>query len=393
MRIAILGGGPAGLSAAIGLKLLGMEATVYERRPRPGSIGAGIVCWPNASFVLRELGVRAALRARAGRPTRMVRLTRSGEPLGALDIRLLDGLMGHPSLAVLREALQGALLQRLAELGGSIRYGRQVVALEEAGARSVRIRFADGAAHTADVVLGADGRMRSVARGFVLGSARPVYQGFLNWIGVFESSSDRFDELAIRDFWGVGDRFGIVPVSRRRAYWAAALASPRPVPSGPCEDRPGLLERFGAWPEPVRALIEGTPAARIRRIAVHDHDPAERWHRGRVLLIGDAAHAALPTSGQGACQALEDAWHLMQAFGEHSAPEAAFAAFQERRIGKCRGITQGGRRLARALFASSPDACQARDQQARETDYDGMARGMARGWAAGLPLTTGEIRA
>ena len=98
MRAGILGGGIAGLGAAIALRLAGHDVHVFERRHDEGGLGAGVVCWPNAAFVLRELGVE--IGPVAGRPRAMRRLDDEGRELGALDLRGLNERLGHPSLSV-----------------------------------------------------------------------------------------------------------------------------------------------------------------------------------------------------------------------------------------------------------------------------------------------------
>lgn len=350
-------------------------------------IGAGIVVWPNASFVLDRLGILGALESVGGRPAAMRRFSQTGEALGALDIGLLEQAMGYPAFSVLRRDLQALLLERLKALRVRIDYGRRVVRIDAGSGDRACVRFQDGSTASADVVVGADGRMASEARRYTHGGNAPVYQGFLNWIGVFEAEDDCFAEIAVADYWGVGERFGIVPVTRRKAYWAGGVAASEIKPKFPDRYREELLSLFGDWPEPVRRVIEGTPRRLMNKIYVHDHDPIDCWHRGNLILVGDAAHAPLPTSGQGACQGLEDAWHLACCLTDCSGqPEAAFARFTRIRQAKTAGITLAARRFAAALFHSDRDFCSARNAQSRKTDFAGLAAEMARGWSGHLPL-------
>ncbi|WP_437821464.1 FAD-dependent oxidoreductase [Sorangium sp. So ce1078] len=387
MKIAIIGGGIAGLSAALALAGRGFEVEVFERHAAPTDIGAGIVCWPNASFVLQELGLLRSVAELSGRPARMRRVSRAGEELGALDIRKLDELMGYPSLSVLRKDLLSVLLSRVSEQGIRVQYGHVADRIEPSATGSATVHFASGATASADVILGAEGRMNSIARKFVHGDNRPRYQGFINWIGTFTSPRAVFSEIEVKDYWGVGARFGVVPVSDARAYWAGAAACPEIQGKAPADYHDELRALFRGWPSPIPQLIEETPAERINKIYVHDHDPIDTWHRDNVLLIGDAAHAALPTSGQGACQALEDAWHLADCLGGATSLGAAFTEFTQRRRGKNAAIVAGARNLARSLFATDPALCEERDRNSKSTDYEAMAHGMARGWGSGLPMS------
>jgi FAD-dependent urate hydroxylase len=400
MNIVILGAGVAGVASAIALRLHGHTVRVVERRPAPSHLGAGVVLWPNASFVLAELGLLAAVAAVAGTPIQMKRMSQQGELLSTLDIGELDRAMGWPSHAILRRDLQRIMLARLADLGVHVEYGRHVLRLEDGGAAQARAVLDDGGELSADLIVGADGRMRSAAREYVNVSAAPVYQGHVNWVGVLESNAAVVDDMAILDFWGVGQRFGLVPVSRNKVYWAAAMAQPAPAGAAghDVDIRAALSAQFAAWPAPVGHILAASDPASIRRIDIYDVDPIDCWHRDNVLLVGDAAHAALPTSGQGAGQALEDAWHLARCLPanlptnlpakavEAAELPAALAAFTALRRDKTRVITQMARQLSGALFHTDPAAALERNRLARAGDSVAMVQAMARGWGAGLDL-------
>jgi FAD-dependent urate hydroxylase len=380
MKIAILGAGVAGVASAIALKLKGHDVTVYERRDADANIGAGIVVWPNAAFVLAQFGILDDIAAVSGRPRAMRRLSRAGEDLGALDIGLIDGRMGYPSLSILRTDFQRILLARLQSLGVGIKYGHNVVRIDA----GTRVHFDNGSTLTADLVVGADGRMASCARRYVTGDDTPVYQGFINWIGVCEGA---FDAASISDYWGTGERFGIVPVGHNQAYWAGGAAQATIGARNPDDYRDELARIFADWPEPVRRVIADTPAARINKIYVHDHDPVPTWHRDNLVMIGDAAHAALPTSGQGACQALEDAWHLARCIETHPGHlDQALEAFTALRFQKTAGITLAGRGLAASLFNRDEAFCRERDRASAYANFAELARAMADGWSRHLPL-------
>ncbi|MFS2022231.1 FAD-dependent monooxygenase [Massilia sp. GER05] len=380
MHIAILGGGVAGVASAIALKLKGHDVTVHERRAGDANIGAGIVVWPNAAFVLDQLGLLDDMAAVAGRPRAMRRLSRAGADLGALDIGLIDARMGYPSLSILRSDFQRILSARLQALGVAVRYGRNVARIEPGAV----VHFDDGTTLTADLIVGADGRMASCARRYVTGGNAPIYQGFINWIGVCEGE---FDVDTISDYWGTGERFGIVPVARDKAYWAGGAAQAMIGTRDPDAYRDELQRLFSDWPEPVRRIVATTPAARINKIYVHDHDPVPTWHRDNLVMIGDAAHAALPTSGQGACQALEDAWHLANCIDAHPGDVGqALQAFTALRFQKTAGITLAGRGLAASLFNRDEAFCRERDRASRHANHADLARAMADGWSRHLPL-------
>ncbi len=141
------------------------------------------------------------------------------------------------------------------------------------------------------------------------------------------------------------------------------------------------------WAEPADGSFRATPAQAIRLIAVQDLEPLGTWGRANVLLVGDAAHGPLPTSGQGACQALEDAWHLARCLdGADGGLDEAFLHFAEIRGPKTARLTEQGRVFARGLFATDPETCRIRNQRVKAADPLHVVQAMAAGWAQGLPM-------
>lgn len=403
MKIIIIGAGVAGLSSAIALRQLSFEVEIYERHQVRQDIGAGIVCWPNASFVLDQFGVLDAVSEQSGQPVRMQRLSSQGEDLGTLDIEYLNHAMEYGSYSILRRDLMAILEHQALSLGVKIHYGQPVKRVSQIGgdtnadqggnsrlrAGQAQLELENGQTIQGDLILGADGRMNSLARAYVNGDNRPVFQKFINWIGVFESSELVFDEIAVSDYWGIGQRFGVVPISDKKAYWAGAVACEELGERDPAHYKSDLKRLFSDWPEPIGALIEQTPISAINKIYVHDHEPIPVWHKDNVLLLGDAAHAPLPTSGQGGCQALEDAWHLAQLLakrGDGQDLDQLLVSFTQQRFAKNSGIAQGARQLARSLFNTDPGYCRERNHASLQTDFSAMAEGMAKGWGSGLPL-------
>lgn len=387
MKVSILGAGVGGLSGAIALKQKGFDVDVYERDPAPRNIGAGIVCWPNASFVLGELNILQEIERVSGQPPSMDRISCLGEPLGSLDIQLLNKLSGYSSYSILRRDLMDILVSQASKLSIDIHYSHELTNFETVESGKALARFSNGVEILSEILIGADGRMNSIARQFICDDNKPVYQKFINWIGVFESEVPIFSNLSVKDYWGEGRRFGIVPVNATTAYWAGGLAATEIGSREPNKYKTELLSLFEQWPDPISRIIRGTPSEAINKIYVHDHNPADAWYRDNVLMIGDAAHAPLPTSGQGACQALEDAWHLASLIEQdHTNIADTFAAFTRLRQAKTTGIIMGGRQLASSLFNVDPAYCKQRNENSKKTDFASVAAAMARGWMNGLPI-------
>ncbi len=381
MRALILGAGIAGSAAAIALRSLGIEVDVYERRAQPGAasseLGAGVVCWPNATFVLRSLGLLDAVAECGHRISEMRRASAAGESLGGLPITRIDDRLGFPSLAVLRATLHKLLLERAEQAGARVHFGNGVSEVLDHRDGSAQARFSDGTSAQADLIIGADGRMRSVSRAYVSGDAMPQRCGFTNWLGMVRTSSPTFEPGVVLDVWGLGARFGIVPLSTTEAYWAAGLAG---------GGHAGWRKTFEGWPAPISALLSSVADTQVREVEVFDHDPLPSWHRRNVIVIGDAAHAASPTSGQGVGQALEDAWHLHRILETGCDVHTVGAQLFETRNAKTTAIVEVGRALAGSLFDTDPARCAARNARSLATDFGAAADGVAGLWGRGLPL-------
>ena len=387
MNIGILGGGIGGLSTAIALKQEGFDVSIYERHSQPSEIGAGIVCWPNASFILEQLGVLNKISNVSGSISYMNRFSNIGEPIGSLDINELNRLMKYPSYSIIRKDLMNILIQRTIELNIKVHYGHNVIKISNENSIT-EVHFSNGIMIQPNIIIGADGRMKSLARKYVSGNNSPIYQGFINWIGVIEHESVNFAELSVSDYWGVGERFGIVPVSKTKAYWAGGAVSKKINKINPNKYKIELNSIFSGWPDIIAKVINGTPQSRINKIYVHDHDPINLWHKNNLVLLGDAAHSPLPTSGQGACQALEDAWHLTKFLKDNTNDIGkAFMLFTELRKSKTSGITMGGRQLASSIFNKDEAFCKQRNIVSKNTNYQNAVVGMANGWSSGLPIS------
>ncbi|XKE46925.1 FAD-dependent monooxygenase [Halomonas organivorans] len=387
MKVAILGAGVAGISSAIALKMNGFDVSVYERHESASNIGAGIVVWPNAAYVLDKLGVLSEIESASGYPTKMQRLSSKGENLGAIDIESINHRMGYSSLSILRVDFQNILISKLESLGVSVQYGHAVTDIGTTESNKAVVYFQNGTNISVDIFVGADGRMASYSRQYVAGDNAPVYQGFINWVGVFESEEETFQEISVADYWGVGERFGIVPVSRNKAYWAGGVACTDIGPRNPADYKGELRSIFSDWPKAVRLMVERTPIAQINKIYVHDQDPTPIWYKNNLIMIGDAAHAPLPTSGQGACQALEDAWHLTNCLVEsQSNLQQAFEKFTVLRFEKTANIISAARGFASSIFNRDDNFCEVRNENSKKADFAASATAMAKLWGQHLPI-------
>lgn len=342
-RIAIVGAGVAGIALAILATKQGYQVSLYERDNKVSSIGAGVTLWPNAIFVLQQMGLEKEIKRTGGAPSYMRQFDQYGIQQGAFDIEEVNTLSGFPTVTILRRDLMSILAKALDDLGVKINFNSSITT---ADIDRLKQEFA--------LVVGADGRMNSVIRQTLYPEkVRPCYQGFINIIGISQLNADVLDNVtnnAIHDFRGPGERFGIVPVKADLCFWAAGwrtdIDKERPLASWYDE----MHQRFINWPKPVQNVLKSYEKTSLNRIFVHDLEPLPYWHQDNVLIIGDAAHAPLPTSGQGACQALEDAWHLAQNLVKKNELDTVLTSFYQQRIVKTSAAQTAGRQLAQIIF-------------------------------------------
>jgi len=338
-RIAIVGAGVAGMALAILATKKGYQVSLYERNSGISSLGAGVTLWSNAMFVLQQMGLEKEINRVAGRPHFMRQFNQDGAKLAELDIEDVNRLSGYPSVSILRRDLMRILANSLEHLGVHIQFNA-----------SITLQDIDALKQEYELVVGADGRMNSVVREFLYkDKVTPCYQGFINIIGI--SQLDQSDN-AIYDFRGMGERFGIVPIKAGLHYWAAGWQSPldKDKPLSVCYEE--MHTRFQGWPDPVKKVLKSYEENSLNHIFVHDLNPLPHWHQENVLIIGDAAHAPLPTSGQGACQALEDAWHLVQCWDKNNELDKVLVGFYQMRIDKTTAAQRVGRQVAQSIFST-----------------------------------------
>ncbi len=371
MKVLIVGGGIAGLTLAHALQQKGIDYDVYEAAPRLEIAGAGITLAPNALAVLDRLGLVAAV-SEAGAALKSMDITdEKMRPVQSIDMEAISRVVGQRSLAIHRGRLQQVLLAGLP--AENIHTGKRLSSLEETS-EGIIARFEDGTAAGGDLLVGADG-IHSAVRKAIFPKSEYRYSGQTCWRGVAPLGQITRLQHGAVEAWGKQARFGMVDIGHGEAYWFAVLNAPE----GGQDDRQTikntLLERFASFGETVRALISGTPDAAIYRSDIRDLKRLDSWSKGRVCLMGDAAHATTPNMGQGGCQAMEDAWFLAQELANQPTAKA-FRSFELRRrkkvdlvvnqswlIGKIAHVPFG-RGLRNALFRATPASVTARSFEA-----------------------------
>ena len=326
-RVAIVGAGLGGLAAGIALRQQGFEVDLFEQAPALGEIGAGINLSPNATRVLDALGLVQRLREASFIPTGIAWRDWTEGRLQKLLPLNTPGSEGQYIVAH-RVDLHRILVEACGEAGLQLNKRCTGVELRD---RSVGLSFADGTSHEAELVIGCDG-IRSAVRKSVFGGEGPRYVGTMCWRSLVpaETLSPGVQDGNVTQWGGPlgfvisyfvrqGQFVNIVAV-RRRAEWTEESWT---VPSTNAE----LVAAFPEVGPQVGELLR--QAKHCTKWGQYTGEHADQWTKGRVTLLGDAAHAMLATFGQGACMAFEDSYVLAKWLGAHrDDPERALAGYE-----------------------------------------------------------------
>ncbi len=357
--VVIAGAGIGGLTLAIALQKRGVHVTVLERAADLQPVGAGLALPPNGVKVLTRLGLSAEVEAAGAVAERTAMLDSAGRHLGAvLEMAPIYRTVGAPLVAMHRARLHGLLRQ--AARASVIRSGVAVTGYAP-GSRGVTVLCAGGERIETALLVGADG-LHSAIRAQMVDDGAPTYAGYTSWRGVTPAGAVPRPTL-ISESWGRGERFGIADIGFRQVYWFACADAP--AGGKDADVHQALLGRFGGWHEPVRQLIEATPAEAIVRTDISDRPPVARWHDGAVVLLGDAAHPMTPNLGQGAGQAIEDAAALDDCLAAAATLEEALVSYERRRVKRANGIARASRQLGAVAQWRHPAAVVARNTMMR----------------------------
>jgi salicylate hydroxylase len=372
-RIAIVGGGLAGLAAAAALAKFGFAAELFEAAPSLGEIGAGVNVSPQAIRALRAMGLGGSVAAAANiAPGVLTRDMHSGVPLDYRDHASLEHRFGAPLCTFHRADLLEALVR-----GVDIRclhLGHRLIAIEQ-GPTSVELHFANGVKHDAELVVAADG-IRSQVRRALYGDDHAVYTGQMVWRALIDGASlpgDVLEPSGHLQWLGSGRHFFAYYLRDRDLINIVTQQDTgRWVEEG--WSIPGDVEEMRAsFPNPerrLRALLDGV--THCSQWGLFTRPLTRNWGHGRIQLIGDAAHAMLPNAGQGAAQAFEDAYILARWLAALPGdPPRAMENFRRVRIPRVHAVQRRSSSIVRTKHDYNPRGPDAK--QAKIDAIDAMA--------------------
>ncbi len=348
-RILVIGGGIGGLTAAIALRVRGFEVEVIEKDPTWSVYGVGIIQQANVMRAMSSLGILDDyLEAAFGFDCVDVFLPDGRHAVRVQSPRLIEGKPAN--LGISRPALHKVLGDRAIAAGAKVRLGVKAIQLDDDGA-GITARFNDGTEGRYGLVVGSDGVYSDTRRMIFPDAPAPEFTGQSVWRYNFE----RPDEVDCLKSYEGPMGVGLVPLSQSLMYMFITT----PEPGNPRYPREGLAAV-------MRGKLAGAaPAMRALAEQITDdqgvvYKPEEcvfiegPWHKGRIVLMGDAVHATTPHLGQGAGLAIEDGVVLADELARALRPEAAFERFRERRFERCRFICTLSRALCDSQLGTGP---------------------------------------
>jgi 2-polyprenyl-6-methoxyphenol hydroxylase-like FAD-dependent oxidoreductase len=334
----IIGAGIGGLAAAIALQRVGWEVRIHERTVEARELGFGLLLAPNALAALEELGVRHGVAAQAAAGGVEIRR------LNGAVIRRFDGAFAGGAVVALRPELYGALLERVGS--GALILGSEVVAVSPSGLRPT-VHFRDGSTQTASVVIGADGVGSAVRRMLHPNETPARPSGYASVRGVAYEATQHLSGLQAVAYLDRGLEAAAVRAgaSGSAIYWYLSLLA-ADLGAGATSARI-VAEVMRRGDAALRSILGATTTENMRFDELLRRNPLRSWGKGRVTLLGDAAHPMLPHTGQGAAQALEDAVALGLALSRYASVEEGLGRYEAVRSCRTSRFVRLGPRIAR----------------------------------------------
>lgn len=317
----IIGAGIGGLTTALTLKQKGLNVTIFESSAELKPVGAGIILANNAMQVFQKLGIQDKIE-KAGNKISCMKITDTQlNNISVVDLTEYEKKYGIHNIAIHRGELQKILAN---EIGyNNINLSKRLSRIEKT--ELFKLTFEDNSTIESKLVIGADG-IKSVVRNQLFEESTLRNANQKCWRGICEIDLPQKYHNELNEAWGTGKRFGFVKISDQKVYWYA-LTNSKNIKF----DEVNLTEMFSEFHSDILKIILATSKEQIIVSEIIDLKPINKWQGENVCLIGDAAHATTPNLGQGACQAIEDAYVLGKLLDTGIAIENTFKEYESLR--------------------------------------------------------------
>jgi 2-polyprenyl-6-methoxyphenol hydroxylase-like FAD-dependent oxidoreductase len=350
-KVLIVGAGIGGLTAGLALRSAKVDTAIFERADSLSElqVGHGLSLWPNGTRILAKVGALETVERVAAPIEQMEFRDLRNRPIVSHPAAAVSRELGAPTLGLRRSELHRALFDVIGE--DAVEFGAECVRIEQ-DAEGITARFSDGRAERGDVLVAADGA-QSTIRKLLLGDA-PTPTGNSEMHGTVPTPPD-VPIGVYRQLWGPGAKFGFYPV-RDATCWYCTVKASDPRFLDEAGRKAAIRARVSTYPPPTVSLIDAPSEHPITRAVITTHDLTKPWVHGRVGLLGDAAHAMAPHLGQGAGQAMEDAFVIADCLRTNRDVTAALREYEQRRKAHVRGIAKQARILGKGLVLENPIA-------------------------------------
>lgn len=343
------------MTTAIALKKIGIEAVVIEAASEVKPVGAGLALAANAMMALEKVGLSKKVIAE-GRDIKSFSIfDQSGKLISLTNTDPANSSFGVGNFTIYRADLHRILLSHIDPK--NILTGKRSMNIYEDNDGYI-INFGDGDQIKTTYLIVAEGIHSTIRKKFIP-NAKIRYSGYTCWRGIVDNSKLQIEEFS--ETWGKAGRFGIVPMANDLLYWFACINAPTPNSSLKEFSKADLIDVFQKFHFPIPQILNETPQNKIIWNDIIDLEPISTYAFGKVVLIGDSAHATTPNLGQGACMAIEDAVILANCLAKNPDPILAFQDFERRRLLRARKIVQDSWRLGKIAQLENPLLIKLRD--------------------------------